>query len=209
MHIVEAALRAQVQAVAGPICEQSAYSIFARGPEAELLPETQKYGLGFLAYSPLDGGWLSGKYRRGSNVAPSARHRLQPAKFDLANGLNDAKLDATEALAGVASEAGIPLSHLAIAFVLAHPGVTCALVGGGKIEHIEAHLAGQDVRLTDEVLDRIDAIVSPGIDLPESPRRSAALRDAVLRRRRDKPVLAQSSGVDYIRKLVMSEDQAL
>jgi aryl-alcohol dehydrogenase-like predicted oxidoreductase len=205
VHVTEAALRAQMRGFSLPQSEQSAYSIFARGPEAELLPETQRFGLGFLAYSPLDGGWLSGKYRTGSNVAPSARHRLQPGKFDLSSPVNQSKLDAVEALAEVAAEAGLGLSHMAIAFVLSHPAVTSALVGGGRLEHIEAHLAGQDARLSEEILDRIDAIVAPGVNMPEAPQRSPALQDASLRRRRSKPAEARASGVDFIRNLVMTE----
>jgi aryl-alcohol dehydrogenase-like predicted oxidoreductase len=204
-HVTEAALRAQLRDAASPQCEQSAFSIFNRGPEADLLPECEKFGLGFLAYSPLDGGWLSGKYRRGGNVEPTPRHRLQPAKFDMNTTANGPKIEAVEALAVVAAEAGITFAHLAIAFVLSHRAVTCALVGGNRLDHIEAHLAGQSVRLSDAILDRIDAIVPPGVNMPEPSRRTPALLDPAQRRRRPVVVEQQATGVDFIRKLVVSE----
>ncbi len=183
-RIVEAQLVADQLGVARPHTEQPSYSIFARGPEADVLPVCVKYDVAVLAYSPLDGGWLSGKYRAGREAEASARQRLQPARFDLARDWNRRKLEAVEALAGLAGEAGLPLSHLAIGFVLAHPAVATAIVGGSKLSYVAEHLAGQHVVLSDELLDRIDAIVSPGTQLAEEGGfTEPALHDASLRRR--------------------------
>jgi aryl-alcohol dehydrogenase-like predicted oxidoreductase len=204
-QITEAALQARLQGCLAPYAEQSAYSIFTRGPEADLLPACEKYGFGFLAYSPLDGGWLSGKYRRNHRVAPTPRHRLQPGKFDLTSEANAAKLDMAERLAELAAELSLSLSHMAIAFVLSHRAITCALIGGNRLDHVQAHLAGQDVRLSAETLDRIDAIVAPGQDVPEQKTRSRALQDPSLRRRQHAAPVQEVAVVDMIRRLADAE----
>lgn len=204
--ITESALRAQIKGTLAPYTEQSAYSIYNRQPEAELLPACEAFGFGFLAYSPLDGGWLSGKYRKQKDFEPTPRHALQPSKFDMSSAENMRKLDVAEQLAELAAEAGLEMSHLAIAFVLAHRAVSCALIGGNKVEHVQAHLGGQDVRLSEEVLDRIDAIVPPGAAMPEQPLRSPALRDTALRRRTYGKTVQQVASVDAIRRLTQGTD---
>jgi len=204
--VVEGALRAQIRDRIAPHSEQSAYSIFTRGPETEVLPACLSHNEGFLAYSPLDGGWLSGKYRRDQSVAATPRHRLQPSKFDMSTPANQAKLDAAERLGAIADEAGLELSHMAIAFVLAHKAVTCALVGGNTVTHVEKHLAGQDVRLTEEILDKIDAVVAPGVNMPAVQATSPALQDKTLRRRAHSiPATSGTAGVNFIRKLLAEE----
>jgi aryl-alcohol dehydrogenase (NADP+) len=182
--ISEAQLRARLRTLLAPHSEQSSYSIFNRTAEIDLLPTCLHYDLGFFAYSPLDSGWLSGKYRRDHDYAKTPRHRLQGAKFDLKAEANERKLDAAEALIALADEAGISMPHLAIGFVLAHKGVTTTLVGSSKLEHIETHLRGQTVIVSDEVLDRIDAIVRPGTIMPHTEPSSAGLADKQLRRRK-------------------------
>ena len=123
--------------------------------------------MGVLSYSPLAGGWLSGRYRKdGDSAGPTSQARKRLAnRFDMTLPENQRKLDAADALAKLADEAGISLIEMAIAFVLRHPGVTAAIIGPRTMEHLESQLAAADVVLTDDVLDRIDEIVAPGVTL--------------------------------------------
>ncbi|GAA0911795.1 aldo/keto reductase [Virgisporangium aurantiacum] len=146
------------------VTEQPTYSILTRNIEHEILPLTQRYGMGVLSYSPLAGGWLSGRYRKDEHSGPTAAAR--PAvRFDMSLPENQRKLDAADALAQLADKAGISLIELAIAFVLRHPAVTSAIIGPRTMEHLESQLAAADTVLTDDVLDGIDAIVPPGLTL--------------------------------------------
>jgi aryl-alcohol dehydrogenase-like predicted oxidoreductase len=149
------------------VTEQPTYSILTRGVENEVLPVCQRYGMGVLSYSPLAGGWLSGRYRKDTGQtgpASAARQRLAN-RFDLAMPENQRKLDAADALAVLAGEAGISLIEMAIAFVLRHPAITSAIIGPRTMDHLESQLAAADVTLSDDVLDRIDQIVAPGVTL--------------------------------------------
>jgi len=184
--LVEAQLRAQQGGRSGFHSEQTSYSIFNRLGEADVFPVCERMGLGVFAYSPLDSGWLSGKYRSGQVTEVSPRYRLMAGYFDLKQQLSQRKLEAVEKLSALAAEAGITLSHLAIGFVLAHSSVTSALVGGWKPAYIEEHLTRNEARLSDEVLDAIDAIVAPGTNINGTTRNylSPALTDPTQRRRR-------------------------
>jgi aryl-alcohol dehydrogenase-like predicted oxidoreductase len=143
-------------------CEQPPYSMLVRGIEAELLPTCDRHGMGVIAWSPLAGGWLSGRWRTGASDLTSRRAERIPDRYDLSKPENQAKLEAAEALAVLAEEAGISLIHLALAFVINHPTVTAAIIGPRTAEHLESQLGAVDVVLNDDVLDRIDAIVPPG-----------------------------------------------
>ena len=144
------------------VCEQPPYSILARGVEAEVLPTCETYGMGVIPWSPLAGGWLSGRWRVGAEDLTSRRAQRIPARYDLETPENQAKLVAADKLAVLAEEAGLSLIHLALAFVLNHPAVTAAIIGPRTPEHLESQLGSADVTLTDDVLDQIDAIVPPG-----------------------------------------------
>jgi aryl-alcohol dehydrogenase-like predicted oxidoreductase len=148
------------------VTEQPTYSILTRQIETEVLPVCQRYGMGVLSYSPLAGGWLSGRYRKDEQTGPEsiARQRLAN-RFDLALPENQRKLDAADQLAKLADDAGIDLIEMAIAFVLRHPAITSAIIGPRTMDHLESQLAAADVVLTDDVLDRIDEIVAPGVTL--------------------------------------------
>ena len=146
------------------VTEQPTYSILTRNIENEILPLTQRYGMGVLPYSPLSGGWLSGRYRKDPQAAPSSGARPS-ARFDLSTVGNQRKLDAADELAKLADEAGLTLIQLAIAFVLRHPAITSPIIGPRTMEHLESQVAGVDVVLADDVLDRIDEIVPPGVTL--------------------------------------------
>lgn len=198
-RIVEAQLVAERLAIARPHTEQPSYSIFARGVEDGVLPVCVKHEVAVLAYSPLDGGWLSGKYRAGRAAEKSARQRLQPARFDLARDWNQHKLERVEALSKLAEQAGFTLPQLAIGFVLAHPAVATAIIGGSKRSYLEQHLARPDLSLSDEVLDRIDAIVAAGTQLAEEGGfREPSLDDASSRRRAARRAQAASAAMDRL-----------
>jgi aryl-alcohol dehydrogenase-like predicted oxidoreductase len=144
------------------VCEQPPYSILVRGIEAEMLPTCQRYGMGVIAWSPLAGGWLSGKWRLGRDDLTSRRAARIPGRYDLSKPENQKKLEAADALAVLAEEDKMSLVHLALAFVINHPAVTAAIIGPRTREHLDTQLDAVDVTLTDELLDRIDEIVPRG-----------------------------------------------
>ena len=162
--------------------EQSPYSILLRGIEADVLPAAQRHGMGVLTFGPLSSGWLSGR------ADPTTGHRAAgrgARLFDMSVPGNQAKLATVEQLSALAADAGLPLPHLALAFVRSHPAVTSVLIGPRRPEHLDALLAAADVQLDDEVLDRIDEIVPPGVDLNHDDifYDAPALIDKSLRRR--------------------------
>jgi aryl-alcohol dehydrogenase-like predicted oxidoreductase len=166
--------------------EQPPYSIFVRGIEAAVLPACQKYGMGVITWSPLAGGWLTGRITRETGVdMTSQRAKRLPHRFDPTMPGNAAKLAAVEELLKLADEAGVSLTHLALAFVMAHPGVTSAIIGPRTLDQLNDLLDGGSVELGDDVLDRIDAIVPPGVTLnpPDAGWQAPVLMDAASRRR--------------------------
>jgi aryl-alcohol dehydrogenase-like predicted oxidoreductase len=146
-------------------CEQPPYSIFVRSIEKDVLPTCQKYGMGVIPWSPLAGGWLSGKYRRGMEQPTEGRAARTPQRFDFSLPGNQKKLDVIEELDKLSAEAGVPLIHLALAFVLNHPAVSAAIIGPRTMEQLEGQLVAPEVRLDEDVLDRIDELVPPGTNL--------------------------------------------
>lgn len=163
-QIVEAQWTARERGLQRFVTEQPPYSLMVRGIEQDVLPTTLRHGMGTLVYSPLGGGWLSGKWRKDSPSAPLASTR-PAARFDMGSAANQRKLDVVEDLALLAEEQGMSLVEMAIAFVLTHPGVTSAIVGPRTMEHLESYLPAAEIRLSGEVLDRIDAIVAPGVTI--------------------------------------------
>ncbi len=160
--IVEAQWAAARRSTERFVCEQPPYSILARGIEAEVLPTCDRYGMGVIAWSPLAGGWLSGKWRAGAEGLTSRRAARIPDRYDLSKPENQAKLQAADALAVLAEQSGMSLVHMALAFVVNHPAVTSAIVGPRTMEHLEGQLGATDVVLDEGLLDAIDAIVRPG-----------------------------------------------
>jgi aryl-alcohol dehydrogenase-like predicted oxidoreductase len=164
--IVEAQWTAERRGLDRPWTEQPTYSILTRGIERDVLPTCARYGYGVLSYSPLAGGWLSGRYRKEEQTGPTSPARAVLAnRFDLSLPENQRKLDAAEALASLADQAGVSLIELAIAFALRHPAITSAIIGPRTMDHLESQLAATEVHLSDEVLDAVDAIVPPGVTL--------------------------------------------
>jgi aryl-alcohol dehydrogenase-like predicted oxidoreductase len=148
--------------------EQPPYSLLTRAIEYDVLPTCLRHGIGVMAYSPLAGGWLSGKYRKGRDVSgpgSSARAQRFPGAYDAANPANAAKLDAADALGALADEAGLTLIQMAVAFAIRHPAVTSAIIGPRTMEHLDGYLAADAIELSTDVLDRIDQIVPPGVTI--------------------------------------------
>jgi len=166
------------------VCEQPPYSMLIRGIEADVLPTCDRYGMGVIPWSPLAGGWLSGKWRKGAETPKSSRAERLPQRFDLAIPGNQAKLEATEQLAQLADEAGMTLIELAIAFVINHPVITAAIIGPRTMEQLESQLTAADVTLSADVLDKIDEIVPPGTNVNQADTgwMNPALEPAALRR---------------------------
>jgi aryl-alcohol dehydrogenase-like predicted oxidoreductase len=185
-EIVEAQWVAERRGLGRFRTEQPPYSLLARGIEASVLPVCQRYGMGVLVWSPLASGFLSGRYRKGQPVDLSTgRPALNPERFDPLVAENAAKFEAVERLAELAKDIGCSLSQLAVAFTVAHPAVTSAIIGPRTIQHLDGLLQGASLTLDDAILDRIDEIVPPGTNLyhPDSSWRPPALSDAARRRR--------------------------
>ena len=165
------------------VCEQPPYSMLVRGIEADVLPVCRSHGMGVIAWSPLAGGWLSGR----ADVTKPGSNRAEriPARFDMAIPANQAKLEAAGKLADVARDAGLDPIHLALGFVVNHPAVTAAIIGSRTMEQLESQLGAADVDLDAAVLDRIDAIVPPGTNLnpADAGYTPPSLTDAAQRRR--------------------------
>jgi aryl-alcohol dehydrogenase-like predicted oxidoreductase len=168
------------------VCEQPPYSLLVRGAEREVLPTCERYGMGVIPWSPLAGGWLTGRFRKGQEVPKSRRAERIPQRYDMSLPGNQRKLDVAEELAQLAERAGLSLIHLAIAFVIRHPAVTAAIIGPRTMEQLESQLGAADVVLTDDVLDTIDEIVPPGTTLnpPDNGWDPPSLTDPQRRRRR-------------------------
>ncbi|MER5542424.1 aldo/keto reductase [Streptomyces sp. NPDC002589] len=183
-RIVQAQWAAREHHLGRYVTEQPSYSILQRGIETHVLPVTEEYGLGVLVWSPLSSGWLSGAIREGREIT-SNRSAFMPQRFDVTFTANRARLDAVERLAEVADEAGLTMIQLALGFVTAHPAVTSALIGPRTLDHLHSQLAAADTVLSADVLDAIDTVVAPGVDLAAHEKNDTppALLDPALRRR--------------------------
>jgi aryl-alcohol dehydrogenase-like predicted oxidoreductase len=158
--------------------DQPPYSILSRGIEREVLPIAQRYGMGILVWGPLGQGMLTGRVRKGQQT--------DLRRAGLLKALNDERrIDAVEQLIPLAEKAGLPMTHLALAFAIAHPDVTSAIIGPHTTEQLDDLLASADVTLTDDILDQIDEIVPPGTDVGtlDQAYLSPALQNSSLRRR--------------------------
>ncbi|KAI7282676.1 hypothetical protein KC345_g3385 [Hortaea werneckii] len=164
------------------LTEQPMYSIFTRKLEGAVLPAAQRYGMGVLTYSPLNGGWLSGR----TDLKGSHRAAGRPSMYDADNPAVQLKVEALSKLTVLAEEAGVSLPELALAFVRAHPAVSSVIIGPRTMEQLEGLLRGADLELSDAILDRIDEIVPPGSDLNPADNYAAdhpAIANKRLRRR--------------------------
>jgi aryl-alcohol dehydrogenase-like predicted oxidoreductase len=184
-EIVAAQWVAEKRGHARFVCEQPPYSILVRGIETEVLPVLQQHALGAITWSPLAGGWLTGRWRKGREAPQSTRAERLPQRYDLSLPGNQRKLEAAEALAQLAEEAGMSLIQMAIAFVINHPAVTSAIIGPRTMEQLESQLGADAVQLDEALLDRIDAIVPPGTNFSSADAgwTSASIAEATRRRR--------------------------
>lgn len=163
--IVEAAWVAERRGRERLSTEQPPYSILARGIETAVLPTCERHGLGVLVWSPLNGGWLTGKYRRGAEAPPDSRASTNPDHFRFSGEVRERKLDAVESLLALAGDIGVPLTHLALAFTLAHPAVTSTIIGPRTPKQLRELIGASELDLDGGVLARIDEIVPPGVNL--------------------------------------------
>ncbi|MDP6380266.1 MAG: aldo/keto reductase, partial [Phycisphaerae bacterium] len=145
--------------------EQPPYSIFARGIEKEVLPACKKYGLAVIPWSPLAGGWLSGKYRKNKPIPEGSRFLRRKKNMDVNSPDNARRFDAIEALVPLADEVGLTLAEFALAWVKSNPLVTAPLLGPRTIEHLHSYLNVLDVKLPAEIIKKVDDIVPSGTDL--------------------------------------------
>jgi aryl-alcohol dehydrogenase-like predicted oxidoreductase len=185
-EIVEAQWVAQRRHRERFLVEQLSYSILARHAEAAALPTAQRHGMGVMVWSPLNGGWLTGKYRAGAAPAGDSRAMTNADHFDFADEeIRGRKLEVVESLIALAQDEGCSLIELALRFVLAHPGVTSAIMGPRTHDQLLGQLAAADRPISAAALDRIDQLVPPGsalnpADVGYTP---AALADPAARRR--------------------------
>jgi aryl-alcohol dehydrogenase-like predicted oxidoreductase len=165
-QIVQAQWEAEKRGRERFVCEQPPYSMLIRAVEKDVLPACQEYGMGVMPWSPLAGGWLSGRYGKGGEDPSSSRRaQMIPSRYDMSIPGNQAKLEAAQALGEVADEAGISLIEMALGFVLSHPAVTAAIIGPRTMEQLESQLPALDPALSADLLDRIDEIVPPGVNV--------------------------------------------
>jgi len=176
-HIVESRWVSERRGLERFACEQPPYSIFVRHVEMDVLPVCRQYGMGVIVWSPLAGGWLTGKYRRGQDAPQESRavrfrERGSPVarRFDTSLPGNQRKLDLVEDLSAIADKAGLSLTDMAMAFPLAHPAVTSAIIGPRTMDQLQQLLAGADTRLDTETLDAIDSVVTPGTTVEDFDR---------------------------------------
>jgi aryl-alcohol dehydrogenase-like predicted oxidoreductase len=168
-QIVEAQWAAERRGRERFTCEQPPYSMLIRRVEADVLPVCQQYGIGVIPWSPLAGGWLSGRYSKGgASPGDSRRAQMLPSRYDMSIPANQAKLEAAQALGELAEQAGMPLIEMALAFVTSHPAVSAAIIGPRTMEQLESQLPALERTLSADVLDRIDEIVPPGTNVNQN-----------------------------------------
>ncbi|HYI38187.1 MAG TPA: aldo/keto reductase [Thermoleophilaceae bacterium] len=182
-EIVEARWTSERRGIGHYSTEQPPYSLLTRGTEADVLPVAGRYGMGVIPWSPLAGGWLTGRKRGEGEETP--RQKMMSNRFDMSLPGNQRKAEAVDQLEKVAEEAGLTMIHLALGFVLAHPAVTAPIIGPRTMEHLESQLGAAEVTLSKDVLDKIDEIVPPGLDTVSGERSFTppAVAEASLRRR--------------------------
>ena len=145
------------------------------------MPAVQHYRMGFTAWSPLNGGWLTGKYSGGGSAPAGSRaERVQgqwgehypilKTRFDMQRLGNRRKLELLPELESIARQAGLSLMHMAQAFPLAHAAVSSVIVGPRTLEQFNAMKAGFDAKLEASALDQIDALIPPGVLIEEADR---------------------------------------
>ena len=151
------------------VCTQPPYSIFSRDAEREIFPVCERFGIGAIVWSPLEGGWLAGRYRKGRPAPPDSRAANETEfglfvrdNFDLTSARGQRRLEVVEELAEMAESLGVSMAGFATAWALRHPAVTSAIVGPRVIRHLDAGFEALSVKIPDAHLARIDELVAPG-----------------------------------------------
>lgn len=186
-RIVEAQWAASRRNLIRYRCEQAQYNLFTRRIEREVLPACERYGMGVILWSPLAGGWLTGRYRSTDDFTQDSRIvklAQRWGRMDPESELNQRKLGLVEQLVGIADQAGLPLTHLAMAWTLEHPAVTSTIIGPRTHEQLDDLLACAEVVLDGDVLDAIDQLLPPGTNINPSDPSSEPAGMAAERRRR-------------------------
>jgi aryl-alcohol dehydrogenase (NADP+) len=185
-RIVEAQWVSEKMGLARFRCEQAPYSIVRRAIERDVLPTCARYGMGVITYSPLAGSWLSGKYRTLGDVPETSRLHLMATRFGLSldSPVNRRRIEAAVQLDDLARKHGLPLAHMAVEWAMEHPDITSVIIGPRTMEQLDDLLTCADLRLDHDVLDEIDAIVGPGVDvIPNDPTTAPAALQVQRRRR--------------------------
>ena len=143
------------------ISEQPPYHILDRRIERELVPVAQSFGLALMPYSPLAGGFLTGKYQRGQERPKGSRYGEEQYEWNERH-FTDAAFDAVEELAKLALEKGCTMSQLSLAWCAQQPAVTCPIIGPRTIEHLTDNIKALKVQITEQDKDQIDTISAPG-----------------------------------------------
>jgi len=137
---------------------QNSYSLLDRTDEAEALPLCAEHGLGYTPYSPLAGGWLTGKYRRGERPPPGSRMTMRPEPYEHLR--TDATFDALDRFGEAAGERGVDSATLALAWLLARSQVTAVIVGPRRPAHLEPAIRALELDLTSQEADELASIFS-------------------------------------------------
>ena len=141
------------------ICEQPPYHLLDRSIERELVPMAQTYGTALIPWSPMAGGFLTGKYRRGEARPTDARYQDENEDTDL---FSDAAFNVLDVVLAIAAEKGCTPSQFSLAWCAQQPGITSPIVGVRTMEQLEDNLGAIDVQVTDEERERIDEVAPPG-----------------------------------------------
>jgi aryl-alcohol dehydrogenase-like predicted oxidoreductase len=142
---------------------QAYYSLVGRDLEHELLPLCREEGLGVLVWSPLSGGFLSGKYRRDDPTPEGARRNsFAFPPIDAARGF-----DAVDALSEIATNHKASVAQVALAWLLAQPGVTSIIIGANKMSQLDDNLKAAELELSEEEISKLSATTQPGQIYPQ------------------------------------------
>ena len=162
-HLMKALMLAQAHDWERFVSLQAYYSLVGRDLEHELLPLCREEGLGVLPWSPLSGGFLTGKYRRGQDSPAGARR----SGFNFPPIDEERGFDAVEALDALAQEKGASIPQLALAWLLAQPGVASVIIGANRMSQLEDNLKAVEVRLSAAELERLSAATQPASLYPQ------------------------------------------
>jgi aryl-alcohol dehydrogenase-like predicted oxidoreductase len=162
-HLMKALYLARAHGWAEFVSLQAYYSLVGRDLEHELSPLCREEGLGLLPWSPLSGGFLSGKYKR-DNAKPEGARR---SGFDFPPIDETRGFDAVEALEVIAKEKGATVAQVALAWLLAQPGVTSIIIGANKMSQLEDNLKASELNLTPEEVDRLSTTTAPAQRYPD------------------------------------------